>query len=93
MSGEPASDQCQRDSRVEAELKRTEVYLAEGHRIRHTGTWALNLTSGGMWWSQEVFHIYGLAPATTTLSQDMAFELIHPDDRAFVEKAFAKSFA
>ncbi|RPI53418.1 MAG: PAS domain S-box protein [Acidobacteria bacterium] len=75
--------------RLEAALTSTEAYLAEGQRISHTGTWAVNLTSGRVYWSEEVFRICGLDPATTKPSQDMAFQLIHPDDRAFVQEAFA----
>jgi PAS domain S-box-containing protein len=85
MSAEEAS------SGIEAALTRTERYLAEGQRISHTGIWALNVTSGRIYWSEEVFRIYGLDPATTKPSQDLAFQLIHPDDRAFVQEAFARS--
>ena len=69
MSAEDAS------GRLEAALTRTAAYLAEGQRISHTGTWALNLTSGRVYWSEEVFRIYGLDPATTKPSLDMAFQL------------------
>jgi PAS domain S-box-containing protein len=79
------------DNQVEADLKRSEAYLAEGQKISHTGTWALNLTSGEVYWSQEVFRIYGLDPATTKLSREMAFELIHPEDRPGVREALEKS--
>jgi PAS domain S-box-containing protein len=74
--------------RAEEGLRRSEAYLAEGQRISHTGSWAVTISSGDVYWSQEMFRIYGLDPATTKLSQEMAFQLIHPEDRAFVQEAF-----
>ena len=85
MSAEYASGQ------IESALTRSARYLAEGQRISHTGTWAVNVASGRVYWSEEVFRIYGLDPETTTPSQDSVFQLIHPDDRASVQEAFATS--
>jgi PAS domain-containing protein len=65
--------------RAEERLQRSEAYLAEGQRISHTGSWAVKLPSEEIFWSEEVFRIYGLDPDTTNLSQRMAFQLIHPD--------------
>jgi PAS domain S-box-containing protein len=79
------------DTRIEAELRRSEAYLAEGERISRTGTWAVNPATGDVYWSQEVFRIYGLDPVTTTLSQEVAFQLIHPEDRTAVQQALETS--
>jgi PAS domain S-box-containing protein len=77
--------------RAEEELRRSEAFLAEGQRISHTGSWAVSFPSGDVFWSPEMFRIYGLDPGTTKLSQQMAFQLIHPEDRAFVEEAFERA--
>jgi PAS domain S-box-containing protein len=77
--------------RAEEQLRRSEAYLAEGQRISHTGSWAVTLPSEDVLWSQEVYRIYGLDPATPQLSQHMAFQLIHPDDRPRVQEAFARA--
>src|SRR5258705_1019854 len=77
--------------RAEERLQRSEAYLAEGQRISHTGSWAVKLPSEEIFWSEEVFRIYGLDPDTTNLSQRMAFQLIHPDDRALVQEAFRRA--
>ena len=74
--------------RAEEDLRRSEAFLAEGQRISHTGTWTVKFPSGEVSWSEEMFRIYGLNPATTKLSQSIAFELIHPEDRARVQDAF-----
>lgn len=77
--------------RVEEELRRSEAYLAEGQRISRTGSWAVRFPSEDVFWTQEVYRIYGLDPATTKLSQQMAFQLIHPEDRPFVREAFERA--
>src|SRR5260370_39814007 len=58
---------------------------------QHTGSWAVKLPSEEIFWSEEVFRIYGLDPDTTNLSHRMAFQLIHPDDRALVQEAFRRA--
>jgi PAS domain S-box-containing protein len=77
--------------RVEEKLRRSEAYLAEGQRISHTGSWVVRFPSEDVFWTQEVYRIYGLDPATTKLSQQMAFQLIHPEDRPFVKEAFERA--
>ena len=39
--------------------KQTELYLAEGQRLAHTGSWAFN-AAGFDYWSPELFRIMGL---------------------------------
>jgi PAS domain S-box-containing protein len=77
--------------RAEEDLRRSEAFLAEGQRISHTGSWSVKIPSEDVFWSQEVFRIHGLDPATTKLSQQMVFQLIHPEDRLFVKEAFERA--
>jgi PAS domain S-box-containing protein len=73
--------------RAEAELRRSEAYLAAGQRLSHTGSWALNLSSREIFWSQETYRIFGIDPASTTASLYEAFlQRIHPEDRSRIEK-------
>ena len=44
------------------ELQRSEFYLAEGQRLSHTGSWAWNVRTGALFWSEEIFRIYGYTP-------------------------------
>ena len=75
----------------EERLRRSEAFLAEGQRISHTGSWSVKLPSEDVFWSQEAFRVYGLDPGTTKLSQQLAFQLIHPEDRPFVQEAFERA--
>jgi C4-dicarboxylate-specific signal transduction histidine kinase len=44
-----------------------------------------------MFWSPEQWRIFGLDPATTQLSHKLSIELVHPEDRAFVEETDAQA--
>jgi PAS domain S-box-containing protein len=76
---------------AEEELRRSEAYLTEGERIAHMGSWAVKIPSGDIFWSQEMFRIYQLDPAQTRLSNPMVIQLIHPEDRRSVRRAFERA--
>src|SRR6202023_880372 len=73
--------------RTEAAWQRSEAYLAAGQRLSHTGSWALNMSSGELFWSQETYRIFGFDPAKTSASINEAFlQRIHPEDRPKIEE-------
>src|ERR1700716_468216 len=47
--------------RAEGALRRSEGYLAEAQKLTHTGSWAWNVRTGVLFWSREIFSIYGHA--------------------------------
>src|SRR5713226_4422240 len=55
-------------------LRRSQFYLSEGQRLTHTGSWAFDPAGFFDYWSDELFHIYGLDPAQgpPTLAQYLA---------------------
>jgi PAS domain S-box-containing protein len=71
------------------ELRRSDAYLDTGQRISGTGSWAWNVSSGELFWSREHFRIFGRDPDSSTPSHQQFLQMIHPDDRANVEEAFA----
>jgi PAS domain S-box-containing protein len=69
------------------ELQRTEAYLTAGQRLSHTGSWALNLSSGKISWSQETFRIFGFEPSERKIIGIEDFlQRIHPEDRPAIER-------
>ncbi len=68
------------------ELRRSATYLTEAEKLSHTGCWTRNTKTGELFWSPEVWRIFGLDPAKTQLSYQMFIELIHPEDRASLEE-------
>jgi PAS domain S-box-containing protein len=77
--------------RAEEELRRSEAYLAQGQRLSHTGSWAWNLSTGDLFWSEEHFRICGIAPESFNLNLETAQQLIHPEDRASANEVFYKA--
>jgi PAS domain S-box-containing protein len=72
---------------AEQQLRRSEAYLAAGQRLSHTGSWAWNISTGELFWSQETFRIFGFDPTKTTASIAETFlARIHPEDLPMVEQ-------
>ncbi|MEM9287020.1 MAG: ATP-binding protein [Pseudomonadota bacterium] len=68
--------------------------LERAEEIAGLGHWRLDLQKNKLFWSEGVYRIHGLDPATFTPTLENAVEMYHPDDResvaALVEDA-AKS--
>src|SRR3989442_14666482 len=69
-----------------------DFYLAEGQRLAHMGSWALD-AAGFKHWSSELFAIYGLDPAAKAPSIPEYLALVHPEDREFVAQEIEKMLA
>ncbi|MGZ5522108.1 MAG: PAS domain-containing protein [Chthoniobacterales bacterium] len=74
--------------RAEKELRRTAAYLAEGQRLSHTASWAWNISTGEVFWSQELFRIYGLDPEKVKPGYPSVLSYIHHADRLRAQKTF-----
>ena len=71
--------------RAEDALQQSQLYLAEGQRLAHMGSWAFN-AAGFEYWSSELFRIYGLDPSNEPPTVEEYLALVHPEDRAFMER-------
>jgi PAS domain S-box-containing protein len=79
--------------RAEEELRRSQVYLSEGQRLAHMGSWAFNPAGFFDYWSEELFRIYGLdaQKGAPTLEQYLA--TVHPQDRDFMANTIKRMHA
>jgi PAS domain S-box-containing protein len=68
------------------ESRRAHGRLAEAQEVAHVGSWEWNIAENEVWWSEELFRIYGVSPATFGASYEGFLQLVHPDDRAAVDK-------
>jgi PAS domain S-box-containing protein len=68
------------------DLHRREAYLAEAQRLSHTGSWAWNVRTGALFWSPEIFRIYGYTPQETGPTREQFLERVHPEDRPQIEQ-------
>ncbi len=77
--GGVATDITER-KKAEEELFRKEAYLEEGQRLSHTGSWSRNALTGEVFWSREVYRIFGLDPAKTKPTREVFYRSVHPED-------------
>jgi PAS domain S-box-containing protein len=70
---------------TEEALRRSEAYLAEAQRMTHTGSWAWNVRTDALFWSQEIFRIYDYDPEMTP-TWIFLLARVHPEDRPAVER-------
>jgi len=73
-------------SRNAQDLQRSEFYLAEGQRLAHMGSWAWNVRTGTLFWSEETFRIYGYSAQETGPAWEQFLQRVHPKDRAQIEQ-------
>jgi PAS domain S-box-containing protein len=73
-------------NRLDKELRRSQAYLIAAQELGNTGSWARRISTGEMYWSEEVFRIFGLDPRTTIPSPEMATQLWHADDREVADR-------
>lgn len=76
--------------RAQAGLRRSEMYLAEGQRLSHTGSVAWIFSTGEFVWSDETYRIYGLTPGAVKPTRELLLQLVHPDDRTWIKQTFDK---
>jgi len=74
-------------ARDEAEKARQE--LASAHALAGMTTWEWDVATSTVRWSDAVYGLMRLDPATTRPSMDLFEALLHPDDRARVREAIA----
>jgi PAS domain S-box-containing protein len=75
------------------QLERNETYLAEAQRLTHTGSWAYSpATKKTLYWSEEIFRIFGLDSQNGIPHYDETRRLVHPDDRDRVSEECIKAF-
>jgi PAS domain S-box-containing protein len=70
--------------RAEEALRQTQLYLREGQRLAHMGSWAFN--DSGHYWAEELYRIFGLNPENGAHTIEQYLALIHPQDRASVSE-------
>jgi PAS domain S-box-containing protein len=77
---------------IEERLRTNEVRFLNTHRLAKIGNWELDVETGKIHWSDEMFEMYGLRE---NASRDFATFLsaVHPGDRAIVEETRVKALS
>ena len=72
-------------------LRKSEAMLANAQRIAHVGSWEWDPRTGDLFWSDEVFRIYGFAPQEFVPTFERLLESVHPEDRDPLKEALDAS--
>lgn len=67
--------------------------LNTAQSITHLGNWEWDIESGDIWWSDEVYRIFGLEPQQFKATYELLLEYIHPDDKTALQTAVDSSLA
>ena len=78
---------------VEAELRRQRASLAAGQKIARLGTWDWDMVTDEIWWSDDVYPLFGLEPGALAPTFDGFLAVVHPDDRVLVVQSVETSVA
>jgi PAS domain S-box-containing protein len=73
--------------RAEEALSESRGMLAHAQAMAHVGHWDRDLSTGKVRWSDETYRIYGLTPREEDMDMPSFLQVIHPEDRARVDKA------
>jgi PAS domain S-box-containing protein len=77
--------------RGEEERRRSEALLREMEQIARIGSWEWNLETQELWWSEQLYDVYGVDPASGPLTFERYTALQHPEDRPAVQRAVQRS--
>lgn len=72
---------------IELALKEREQQLHEAQALAHLGNWNLDLRSGELIWSAEVYRIFGHPPERFVPSKEAFYAAVVPEDRDLVGAA------
>ncbi|HTK42543.1 MAG TPA: PAS domain-containing protein [Gemmatimonadales bacterium] len=76
--------------RSEAELRRSETYLAAAQRLSKTGSFVTDLVADEHNWSEELCRIFEFDPATK-ITHEAIRRVFHPEDLPIYEAAFKRA--
>jgi len=71
----------------EQELSALSKSLNQAQQIAHLGNWEWDIKQSTLWWSDEIYRIFGLEPQAFRATYDAFLQRVHPDDREMVQEA------
>ena len=76
---------------MERALSASAERLKEAQRIAQLGSWELDLRTGELIWSDEIFRLFEIDKSRFGATYEAFLDAIHPDDRDRVNQAYTQS--
>ncbi|MDP3694660.1 MAG: PAS domain-containing protein, partial [Desulfocapsaceae bacterium] len=77
----------------EEKLRHSELLLKEAQHIAGLGSWELNHQTNVLYWSDEIYHIFDMAPRQFNETFEGFLAQVYPDDQDYVRKTYTDSMA
>lgn len=77
--------------RTEQALADSEQRLREAQTLSHIGNWQADLTTGALYWSDEIYRIFGHQPGDFEPSVELFDKAVHPDDIQLIKDSHLKA--
>ena len=71
-------------------MKESEKSLSEAQKMAHIGNWDRDLITGEVYWSDEMYHIFGRNPQESGVTYNEFLNYLHPEDRDYVDNVIKK---
>jgi len=68
-------------------LKEKEELLSDAQEMAHIGNWEHNFVTGKLYWSEEIYRIFGLKRQEFEVSYSLFLSHLHQDDQDYVDNA------
>jgi PAS domain S-box-containing protein len=102
MADKPSYRQLERRVReLEAEVEKLrqescdrekrELLMKEAEQMALLGHWELDLVTNTLYWSDEIYRIFGLESKEFGATYEYFLDTVHPDDRDYVNEAYTRS--
>lgn len=78
--------------RVEKALRRSEERLRRAQELARMGSWEWEIPENTLWWSDEIYRLFGLKPGEFGATYEAFLKSVHPDDREFVKRSVEQAF-
>ncbi|HWA34948.1 MAG TPA: PAS domain-containing protein, partial [Cyclobacteriaceae bacterium] len=73
-------DVTERVATVE-KLQQSENLHKQAQSLTHIGNWSWDINQDKVYWSDEMYRIYGLAPQSEQITLERFLSFVHPDDK------------